>query len=53
MRSFEWPNMGADSSAVGLYCATIPWQQVLGSLHAFCRMLVLNADIFAGNAAIQ
>jgi len=23
--SIAWPNLGADSSAVGLYCVTIPW----------------------------
>ena len=47
--SIAWPNLGVDSSAVGLYCVTIPWfTSSYDSRHfAACCCLLLNADIAA------
>jgi len=49
------PNLGADSSAVGLYCVTIPWftSSYDSRRFAACCCLLLNADILAYTAARQ
>ena len=51
----SWPNLGADSSAVGLYCVTIPWFTLSYDSRRFaaCCCLLFNADILADNAARQ
>ena len=50
--SIAWPNLRADTSAVGLYCVTIT--PSYHSRHfAACCCLLLNADILADNAARQ
>jgi len=53
--SNAWPNLGADSSAVGLYCVTIHWftSSYDSRRFAACCCLLLNADILADNAAGQ
>jgi len=45
MRSFTWPNLGADSSAVGLYCVTISQQKILGSLQVTTVVVLPHAGV--------
>ena len=50
-----WPDLGADSPAVGLYCVTITWftsNYNSRRFAAYCYLL-LNADILVDNAARQ
>jgi len=53
--SIAWRNLGADSSAVGLYCMTIPWFTSSYDRRRFaaCCCLLLNADILAYSAERQ
>jgi len=41
VRFFAWPNVRADSFAVGLYCVII-------TIVAFCRIWLLNANVLLG-----
>jgi len=50
--SIVWPNVGADSSAVGLYCVRITPSYHSKHFDVYCCLL-LNADMLADNAARQ